>query len=89
MAQRVLDGARSVVGRDSAKLLVSNRVDFEKDVLSWSDAVVVGSPVYMANPHPKILEMLTFPKTFLAKWVLLLRVEEESPAAKSMSSLRF
>mmetsp|Transcript_9149 Transcript_9149/g.40149 ORF Transcript_9149/g.40149 Transcript_9149/m.40149 type:complete len:214 (-) Transcript_9149:136-777(-) len=58
MARHVLDGARSVVGRDSAKLLESNKVDFEKDVLSWSDAIVVGSPVYMANPHPKILELL-------------------------------
>ncbi|KAJ8902639.1 hypothetical protein NDN08_005959 [Rhodosorus marinus] len=57
MARHVLDGARSVVGLDSAKLLESNKVDFEKDILSWSDAVVVGSPVYMANPHPKILEL--------------------------------
>ena len=60
MAEGVADGAKSVSG---TSVLLKKVGDVEAGDLSGSDAVIVGSPVYVANMSGEV-------KTFLDSWSL-------------------
>lgn len=54
MAQAATDGAESVLGKGAVRLRSTAEVKFISDVQFWADGVIVGAPVYNANPHPEV-----------------------------------
>ena len=57
MAQAIAEGVK-LIPSATARMRTVEQVNYASDVVEWSDAVILGSPVINANIHPQLLEWI-------------------------------